>query len=204
MIQNQIVARGIENPLILQAFMSIPRHCFIPEGFYSHAYDDTPIPIGYGQTISQPFTVALMTQYLEVEPGMRVLEIGSGSGYQAAILAAMGCIVIGIERLPEIYKNALLRIKKLNLESRIHLYRGDGTLGMPQIAPFERILVSAGGPEIPQPLISQLANTGILLIPIGQKHQMQRLIRVRKNMGKICTEDLGPVEFVDLIGYRGW
>ncbi|MBD5607634.1 MAG: protein-L-isoaspartate O-methyltransferase, partial [Desulfovibrio sp.] len=125
MVRDQIFARGITDERILEAMRSVPRHLFVPEAFASRAYADTPLPIGFGQTISQPYIVALMTSALEPEVGSRALEIGVGSGYQAAILASMGCFVLGIERVPDIYRQTLTRVKSLGLASRIHLYRGD-------------------------------------------------------------------------------
>lgn len=203
MIHEQIEARGITDPAILEAMATVPRHLFVPEAFKSHAYDDSPIPIGFGQTISQPFVVASMTRHLCVEPGMRVLEIGAGSGYQAAILATMGSPVIGIERLPQLYIRTKSLLQKLGYRS-IHLHKGDGTMGFPVSAPFDRILVSAGGPQIPPPLLAQLSEKGILLIPVGDRPKNQRLLRVRKINGAISREDLGPANFVNLIGNHGW
>ena len=204
MVRDQIFARGITDERILEAMRSVPRHLFVPEAFASRAYADTPLPIGFGQTISQPYIVALMTSALEPEVGSRALEIGVGSGYQAAILASMGCFVLGIERVPDIYRQTLTRVKSLGLASRIHLYRGDGTQGLPNAAPYERILVSAGGPIIPAPLLKQLAEGGVMVIPVGERSREQRIVRVRKNRGRFLKEDLGPAEFVDLIGDYGW
>lgn len=203
MVREQIAARGISQPEILEAMSLVPRHLFVPEAFQSHAYEDSPVPIGYGQTISQPYMVALMTSLLEVEKGMRVLEIGAGSGYQAAILATLGCNVISIERLPDLYQRARELLRKMGYRS-IHLHKGDGTLGFAVSAPFERILVTAGGPQVPPPLLAQLADKGILLIPVGEKPRTQRLLRLRKQNGHILQEDLGPAAFVDLVGNHGW
>lgn len=204
MVREQIAGRGIANPLLLQAMASVPRHLFVPEAFRAHAYDDTPLPIGQGQTISQPFMVAKMTEALNVKPGMRVLEIGIGSGYQAAILAAMGCTVLGLERIAEICAATRLRMQRLGLRS-VHVHRTDGTLGFPSAAPFERILVSAGGPIVPPPLVNQLdSNNGVLIIPVGDKPQSQRLYRIRKNGFSLEKADLGPASFVNLVGNHGW
>lgn len=203
MVREQIEGRGITDPLVISAMLAVPRHLFVPEAFASHAYDDTPLPIGYGQTISQPFMVACMTQHLQLSPGMRVLEIGSGCGYQAAVIAAMGCTVFGVERLPELYRDASVRLRQLGYRS-IHLHRGDGTLGLKPAAPFERIVVSAGGPEVPPPLLAQLADDGVMIIPVGARPRTQRLLRLRKANGKILAEDLGPAIFVDLVGDHGW
>lgn len=200
----EIAAKGFGDERIVAALSTVPRHLFAPEAFRAHAYDDTPLPIGFGQTISQPSVVAMATKALELEAGMRALEVGVGCGYQAAILAALGVVTLGIERLPELYRQTLIRVKKLGLESQIHLYRGDGTLGLRQAAPFERVLVSAGGPSIPEPLVAQLAEDGVLVIPVGAARLSQRLIRLRKSRGKLFKEDLGAVEFVNLVGDYGW
>ena len=203
MVREQLQARGISDPAVLQAMSIVPRHLFVQEALRVQAYEDTPLPIGYGQTISQPYIIALMSQLLEVEHGMRVLEIGTGSGYQAAVLAAMGCTVFTVERMRELYQNTAVLLQQLGLRG-IHMQRRDGTLGMPEAAPFDRIIVTAGGPEIPNPLVQQLETGGILLIPVGEKPRKQRLIRIRKEATGIHSEDLGPVIFVDLVGDHGW
>ncbi len=203
MVREQIEERGISDPLLLEAMSNVPRHLFVPEAFRAHAYDDTPLPIGRGQTISQPYMVARMTQALKVSPGMRVLEIGLGSGYQAAILAAMGCIVFGMERISEICNSTRSRLKNLAFRN-IHVQMGDGTLGLSTAAPFERILVSAGGPKIPPPLVSQLDCEGILVIPVGNQQRTQRLIRICNTRKGIVQEDLGSAAFVNLVGNHGW
>ncbi|MCI7569004.1 protein-L-isoaspartate(D-aspartate) O-methyltransferase [Desulfovibrio sp.] len=194
---------GITDAAVLQAMAVVPRHLFVEEALRVQAYEDIRLPIGYGQTISQPSTVALMTQRLEARPGMRVLEIGTGSGYQAAVLAVMGCRVYTIERIAELYHATRNLLQQLSLRA-IYMVRGDGTLGLPAAAPFERIIVTAGGPEIPQPLLQQLAEGGILLIPVGDKPRTQRLLRVQRRAGRFLTENLGPANFVDLVGSHGW
>lgn len=203
MVKEQILARGIVDPLVIAAMGEVPRHLFVQEALAAHAYEDTSLPIGYGQTISQPYMVARMSELLEAERGMRVLEIGAGCGYQMAVLAAMGCVVYGMERVREIYQATLARLRRLRL-MRAQLHLGDGTLGLPPAAPFDRIIVSAGGPEIPPPLVSQLGNGGVLLIPVGSTQRRQRLTRLRKLNGKVYMEDLGMAVFVDLIGNHGW
>lgn len=202
MVRDQIEARGITHTGVLEAMRELPRHMFVQEALALHAYDDTALPIGYGQTISQPYMVARMTEALKPEAGMRTLEIGCGSGYQAAVLACLGCTVYGIERVREIYRGTLARIRRLGLH-RVHLHCGDGTLGLVQAAPFERILVSAGGPRIPEPLVDQLAEGGILVIPVGQPRR-QRLVRLTKQGARLVQEDMGGAIFVDLIGSHGW
>lgn len=194
---------GITDEAVLQAMADVPRHLFVEEALRAQAYEDIRLPIGYGQTISQPSTVALMTQCLEARPGMRVLEIGTGSGYQAAVLAVMGCRVYSIERIAGLYRATRNLLRQLSLRA-IHMVQGDGTLGLPAAAPFERIIVTAGGPEIPQPLVRQLADGGILLIPVGDKPRTQRLLRVERRAGRVLTDNLGPVHFVDLVGSHGW
>ena len=199
----ELAARGITDGRVLDAMSRVPRHLFVPEGLRSRAYEDCPLPIGYGQTISQPSTVALMSQMLETSPGMRVLEVGTGSGYQAAVLAAMGCTVYTVERLKELYQSARALLQQLDLRA-IHMQRSDGTLGMPAAAPFDRIIVTAGGPQIPRPLLEQLAVDGIMLIPVGARPRTQRLMRIMRRQGRLCSEDLGPAVFVDLVGDHGW
>ena len=199
----ELAARGITDGRVLDAMSRVPRHLFVPEGLRSRAYEDCPLPIGYGQTISQPYVVALMSQMLEVRRGMRVLEIGTGSGYQAAVLATLGCTVFTVERLRELYQHTGVLLQHMGLRG-IHMQRRDGTLGMPEAAPFDRIIVTAGGPEVPRPLTDQLDEGGILLIPVGPRPRAQRLMRFRKEQGRMLGEDLGPAIFVDLVGDHGW
>lgn len=203
MVQEQIQARGIQDPAVIAAMLSVQRHLFVQEGLRSQSYEDRALPIGHGQTISQPYIVARMTELLELQPGMRVLEIGTGSGYQAAVLAAMGCTVYTIERVRELYLATQSLLRELGLRA-IHTKRDDGTLGAPEAAPFDRIIVTAGGPEVPLPLIAQLEDPGILLIPVGEQKRAQKLLRVSKNQGTITQEDMGNVVFVDLVGNHGW
>ena len=195
--------KGITNNAVLAAMEAIPRHLFVTGAWKAHAYEDRALPIGNGQTISQPFMVARMLEFLEVESGMSVLEVGMGSGYQTALLGSMGCSVYAIERLRDLYLKAVPRFKKLGLRN-IYAHCGDGTLGFPQAAPFNRIIVAAGGPAIPQPLINQLAPDGVLLIPVGDRPRSQRLARLRLKHGKVLHEDLGPAIFVNLVGDLGW
>lgn len=199
----QLAARGITDQNVLAAMSSVPRHLFVQEALRARAYEDTALPIGYGQTISQPSTVAHMTQLLEVFPGCRVLEVGTGSGYQTAVLAALGCAVFTIERLRELYLHTRQLFRYLGLR-RVHAQLGDGTLGLPDAAPYDRIIVTAGGPEVPRPLLSQLDDGGILLIPVGTKPRNQRLLRLEKRGNHIGKTDLGPAIFVDLVGDHGW
>ena len=203
MVNDQIAARGVSDARVLAAMSAVPRHLFVDEAMAAEAYEDYPLPIGLGQTISQPYVVALMSQLLEAAPGMKVLEIGTGSGYQAAVLAEMGLDVYSVERMRELYLRTSTLLRKLRY-FHIACRMGDGTLGWPEEAPFERILVTAGGPFIPEPLVEQLADPGILLMPVGSRARMQRLVRVHKHNGEIAREDLGAVSFVDLVGNHGW
>lgn len=203
MVREQIQARGIENPAVLAAMLAVPRHLFVQEALRSQSYEDSPLPIGHGQTISQPYIVARMTELLEVQPGMRVLEIGTGSGYQAAVLAAMGCTVYTVERVRELYLATQSLLRGMGIRG-IHTKRDDGTLGAAEAAPFDRIIVTAGGPEVPLPLVAQLEDPGIMLIPVGTQKRAQKLLRLRKEHGKVTQEDMGNVVFVDLVGNHGW
>lgn len=202
MVREQLEARGITNQRVLDAMRQIPRHAFVDEALQIQSYGDHPVPIGLGQTLSQPYIVGLMSSLLVVRPGMRVLEIGTGSGYQAAILAAMGADVYTVERIQQLHDVARTRLQHLRLA--VHHKLDDGTLGWPEYAPFDRILVTAGGPTIPQPLLDQLADPGIFVIPAGASRREQRLLRIFKKEGRIHQEDQGAVAFVDLIGSHGW
>ena len=203
MVREQLVSRGIRDETVLQAMRTVLRHMFVPEAFAGLAYDDYPLPIDQGQTISQPYVVALMSELLEAKKGMRVLEIGTGSGYQAAVLNAMGLDVHTVERLQELYFRAsklFIRLRLLSIRIRL----ADGTLGWPEAGPFDRIIVTAGGPEVPEPLIAQLADPGIMVIPVGTDRSSQKLVVVRKQDGKVILESKSAVAFVDLIGKHAW
>ena len=203
MVADQIMARGIADERVLAAMSAVPRHFFVDEAMAAEAYEDHPLPIGLGQTISQPYVVALMSQLLEAAPGMKVLEIGTGSGYQAAVLSEMGLDVYSVERMRDLHLRTSALLRKLRY-FHIACRLGDGTLGWPEEAPFARILVTAGGPFIPEPLLEQLADPGILLMPVGARASEQQLVRVYKQDGKINRENLGAVSFVDLVGNHGW
>ena len=203
MVRDQIEARHISDQNVLRAMRAVPRHKFVQDALRLSAYEDRPVPIGYGQTISQPYIVALMSEALETKPGMSVLEIGTGSGYQAAVLHKMGLTVFTVERIPELLTSAQQAFTKLGY-SEIQVKLDDGTLGWPEKAPFDRIIVTAGGPEIPKPLVDQLADPGILVLPVGRAKRSQQLVRIRKNNGDITLEKLGSVAFVDLVGAHGW
>ncbi|MFP4070654.1 MAG: protein-L-isoaspartate(D-aspartate) O-methyltransferase [Desulfovibrionales bacterium] len=203
MVREQIQARGISDPAVLSAMMEVKRHLFVDEALRSRAYGDHSLPIGFGQTISQPYIVALMSSLLQVLPGMSVLEIGTGSGYQAAILAAMGAEVYTVERIRELYVTARKRLLEMRY-FRAHLKLDDGTLGWPGESPFERIIVTAGGPDVPAPLVEQLADPGIMLIPVGQTKRSQTLVKVIKESGRVSRTEVESVAFVDLVGTHGW
>ena len=202
MIQTQLRRRGITDAAVLAAMEFVPRHEFVPREFREKSYDDVPLPIGDGQTISQPYIVAVMTAALHVRPSDRVLEIGTGCGYQAAILSRLAREVFGVERRPELALSASARLERLGY-ANVHVHCGDGTLGMPELAPFEAILVAAAAPAIPQPLFVQLAEGGRMIVPVGDaEHQELQLIEKR---GKsVRTTTLEGCRFVPLVGYHGW
>lgn len=203
MVKEQIMARGIADPAVLAAMRRVPRHLFVESALHGKAYEDHPLPIGHGQTISQPYIVALMSQILEASPGMHVLEIGTGSGYQAAVLSEMGLEVYSVERLRELYSRASSLLMRLRYRT-VRLKLADGTEGWPESGPFERILVTAGGPFVPSPLVEQLADPGLMVIPVGEERRGQRLVIVRKENGEVRQEDHERVAFVDLVGSHGW
>jgi protein-L-isoaspartate(D-aspartate) O-methyltransferase len=203
MVAHQIVARGVENPAVLAAMRTVPREAFVPEPLREFAYEDSPLPIEAGQTISQPYIVALMIEAAEIGPEDRMLEIGVGSGYATAVASRIARRVHAIDRHAELADLARERMARLHYDNVV-IRTGDGTQGWPENAPFDVILVAAGGPEIPRPLCRQLAIGGRLVIPVGDADQ-QRLVRiVRTSKDNYEEEDLGPVQFVPLIGAHGW
>ncbi|MCM8767711.1 MAG: protein-L-isoaspartate(D-aspartate) O-methyltransferase [Candidatus Omnitrophica bacterium] len=202
MVENQIIRRGITNKKVIAAFLKVPREEFVPEQLKESAYDDTPLPIGEGQTISQPYIVALMTESLTLKENEKVLEIGTGSGYQSAILAEIGCEVYSIEKIESLAKKAEKTLKKLGYNVKIKI--GDGTLGWEEFSPYDKIIVTAASPKIPKTLLSQLSkNEGKLIIPIGDRFS-QDLILFIKRGEKIEKINLGGCQFVPLIGKEGW
>lgn len=203
MVRDQIEGRGIKGRNVINAMLKVPRHKFVEEALAFKAYEDHPLPIGFGQTISQPYIVGLMSEALQVEEGGRVLEIGTGSGYQAAVLAEMGAEVYTVERIKELYLAARKRMTRMGY-ANVRLKLDDGTMGWPEQAPFDRILVTAGGPSVPEPLVEQLADPGLLLIPVGGAKRTQVLVRVLKENGQVKEERLGSCAFVDLVGRHGW
>src|SRR3981189_2211536 len=202
MIETQLRRRGITDAAVLGAMESVPRHEFVSEEFRARAYDDVPLPIGEGQTISQPYIVAAMTAALRLRPGDRVLEIGTGSGYQAAILSRIAKEVFSVERRPELALSASARLERLGY-AKVHVHCGDGPLGLPEFPSFDAILVAASAPVIPQPLLAQLAEGGRMIVPVGDaEHQELQLIEKRgKSFRNTALEGC---RFVPLVGYHGW
>ena len=201
MVRDQLERRGISDPDVLAAFRRVPRHLFVPEVMRHRAYEDCPLPIGEGQTISQPYTVAAMTEALELSGSEVVLEIGTGSGYQTAILAELAEWVYSVERLRELSGRARKTLEELGYDN-FALRVGDGTLGWRENGPYDAIIVTAGGPEIPKPLIEQLKEGGRLVIPVGDLNT-QALILGEKRDGRLVTRELGAYRFVELIGAFG-
>lgn len=201
MVRLQIERRDIEDPAVLDSMRSVPRHEFVPETYLKYAYNDHPLPIGYGQTISQPYIVALMTESLELKPKQRVLEIGTGSGYQAAILAEMDLEleIYSIEIIPELADAAAQRLQELGY-TQVQVRNADGYFGWEEHAPFDAILVTAAPDHLPQPLVNQLAEGGRLIIPIGPIGAVQTLWLFEKAGGELLATNLGGVRFVPLTG----
>jgi len=199
MVDEQIAVRGIDDEAVLMAMRKIPRHAFVPESMINQAYADHPLPIGYGQTISQPFIVALMTQILNPKPGQRILEIGTGSGYQAAVLAEIGVDVYTIEIIPELADQAAQRLIDQGY-TNIHTLNADGYFGWQEYAPFDAIIVTAAPDHLPQPLANQLADGGRLVIPIGPVGFLQTLWLFEKIDGELQATNLGGVTFVPFTG----
>ena len=198
MVREQIAARGIRDPRVIEALREVPRHAFIPEPERSRAYDDGPVPIGQGQTISQPYIVALMTELLLPQPGDRVLEVGTGSGYQAAVLARLVSHVYTVELEESLASTATALLRELKYEN-ITVRTGDGYAGWPEHAPFDIVIVTAAPEQIPQPLIEQLQPGGRLIVPVGPRFNVQQLQLIEKDAaGAIRTRDIAPVMFVPL------
>jgi protein-L-isoaspartate(D-aspartate) O-methyltransferase len=203
MVAAQIEARGVRAAAVLQALDTVRRERFVPPEERERAYDDSPLAIGAGQTISQPYVVAMMAAAAELTGSERVLEVGTGSGYGAAVLAELAREVYTIERHAELAEAARRRLVDEGY-ARVHVRAGDGTLGWPEAAPFDAIVVTAGGPSAPPSLLAQLAPGGRLVMPIGESPGVQRLVRLRRTERGIEREDLGAVRFVPLIGAEGW
>lgn len=204
MVHDQLVRRGISDPLVLKSMASVPREYFVPQDLAHSTYEDGPLPIGEGQTISQPYIVALMIEALQIKGGERVLEVGAGSGYAAAVLAQIAGEVIAVERIAVLAEKARANLRHAACPD-VQVFCGDASKGWPERAPYDAILVSAGAPGLPEEMKQQLSVGGCMVVPVGTRHTDQRLYRVlRKSAAEFETEDLGPVHFVPLIGEGGW
>jgi len=204
MVDRQIAGRGVRSSSVLEAMKKVPRELFLPKEMREFAYDDSPLPIAARQTISQPYIVALMTEALNVRAGERVLEIGTGSGYAAAVLGEVADQVYTVERVEELAKSAAAILDKLGY-ANVHVIHADGTLGWGPAAPYDAIIVAAGGPEVPASLKRQLKVGGRLVIPVGSDPRAQELVRVtRVSENEFKSEDIADVRFVPLVGKEGW
>lgn len=202
MVQEQLIPRGISDPRVIEAMREVPRHCFVDDALQSRAYGDFPLPISAGQTISQPYIVALMTEALGLTGSERVLEVGTGSGYQAAVLSRLCNQVYTVERINVLLagsRRVFDQLKYFNIVAKLD----DGTLGWPEHGPYDAIIVTAGGPEIPDPLVDQLVDGGRLVIPVGDQH-LQVLQLLEKAEDGVQVRELEKVRFVDLVGEHGW
>ena len=202
MVARQIADRGVRNPEVLRAMKDVPRHCFVPSRLERKAYRDQPLPIGHGQTISQPYIVALMSELLGVKPGQRVLEIGTGSGYQAAVLADMGVRVFSIEIVVPLGEEAAERLTELHYDT-VSTLIGDGYKGWPRHAPFDGIIVTCAPSKVPEPLKEQLAEKGRMVIPVGSVHGIQELFVLQKIGGELRKEKALDVRFVPMVDTKG-
>jgi protein-L-isoaspartate(D-aspartate) O-methyltransferase len=203
MIQQQVVERGIRDERVLDALRAVPREQFFQEESKQSAFADRAAPIGHGQTISQPYMVALMSQRLDLRPQHRVLEVGTGSGYQTAVLCHLAGDVYTVERVKPLLDAAFERVLGLGLRN-VHFRHGDGTLGWPDVAPFDRVLITAGAPELPRNLLlGQLKDGGIAILPVGPQDD-QMLVEVRRNGNELKVTEVCPCRFVKLIGEEGW
>lgn len=204
-LRNKLVKKlrlkGISDERLLDALNRVPRHAFFDDALLTHAYEDKAFPIGEGQTISQPYTVAFQTEKLQIKPGDKVLEIGTGSGYQACILLEMGASVYTIEYNRNLYQRTKAFLPRLGY--RPYFFYGDGSKGLPAKAPYDKILVTAGAPVIPDELINQLAEGGILVIPVGDREK-QKMVRIQKIDGKLKQDEFDYFAFVPLLGEQGW
>jgi len=199
----ELKSKGIVDENVLKAIYKVPRHFFFfDKAFENHAYEDKAFPIGYGQTISQPFTVAFQTQSLQLKQGNKVLEIGTGSGYQCAILLELGCEVVSIERNENLHRKSKNLLKGLGYNPILIL--GDGTLGVPEYAPYDRIIVTAGAPNIPVTLLDQLLVGGKLIIPVGNKETQKMMLITKLSESELNVDELGDFCFVPLVGCKGW
>jgi protein-L-isoaspartate(D-aspartate) O-methyltransferase len=202
MVATQLVARGIKDDRLLNAFRKVPRHLFVPEKFQSEAYQDYPISIGENQTISQPYMVASMIELLELQGHERVLEVGTGSGYESALLAELAGEVYSVERVPSLLQTAQEKLQEMRYEN-VYFKEGDGTAGWSEHAPYQAMIISAGAPEAPQPLLDQLDDEGKLVLPEGDSYS-QMLVRITKSGDSFKKENYFNCVFVPLIGEYGW
>jgi protein-L-isoaspartate(D-aspartate) O-methyltransferase len=202
MVETQLRNRGIRDPRVLDAMLRVPRHEFVPASLIKAAYDDRPLPLGDAETISQPYMVAAMTEAARVQPGDKVLEVGTGSGYQAAILAYLGGRVYSVDRNPVLAETAHERLARLGFDG-VEVIVGDGSEGYPPAAPYAVIMVTAAAPSVPPALLEQLAEEGRLLIPVGDLHRQDLLLSVKQE-GEVRTRKLDPCQFVPLVGRAGW
>jgi protein-L-isoaspartate(D-aspartate) O-methyltransferase len=202
MVEHQLRARGVVDSKVLEAMLGVPRQEFVPQRNRASAYDDRPLSIGGGQTISQPYMVATMLAALQLRAQEKVLDVGTGSGYQAALLSLLAREVVSIEIVPKLARNAQMTLRRLG-HSNVRVVVGDGSVGWPEGAPYDAIVVAAGSPRVPAPLLAQLADGGRLVIPVGESTS-QRLLRVRKRNRGFETEELMWCEFVPLVGQEGW
>lgn len=198
----ELRTKGIKSERVLDAINNLPRHFFFDTALISHAYEDKAFPIGEGQTISQPYTVAFQTELLDVKPGDKILEIGTGSGYQGSILHILGAEVYTIEYQKKLFEGTQRFLKRLGIE--MHLFYGDGTGGLPQFAPYDKIIVTAGAPVVPEALIHQLKIGGILVIPVGDRKRQAMVKITKKNAKDIIKEEFDGFAFVPLLGKEGW
>lgn len=204
MVELQLRRRGIADERVLDAFRTVPREAFVPDDQRKLAYGDHPLPIGFGQTISQPYIVAVMIAAAVIEPGDTVLEVGAGSGYAAAVISRIAGKVIAFERHSELAEAAARRLAELGFDN-VKIIAGDGTCGCPAHSPFDAILAAASGSHVPQPLVDQLAAGGRLVMPLGDPGSVQQLVKVTKAIdGRLEQTSLGAVRFVPLIGEEGW
>ena len=203
MVETQLARRGIRDPRVLDAMRHIPREEFVPEQFREETYADAPLPIGFGQAITQPYMTALMAELLALRGDEIVLDVGAGSGYHAAVLGALARRVISVERIPELCIMARSNLQRTGLESNITVLCGDGSLGVPEESPFQGISVAAASPSVPRALLDQLDDPGTLVIPVGTRAD-QDLRVLRKEHGNISTQIVSGCRFVPLIGHQGW
>lgn len=202
MIEKQLRRRGIQDSAVLSAMLAVPRHEFVPEELRSHAYEDVPLPIGSGQTISQPYIVAAMTVALRPQPTDCVLEVGTGCGYQAAVLSLLAKEVFTVEVRPELASAAARKLAQLGY-SNVHVHCGDGTFGLPEFAPFDAILVAAAAPSVPEPLLAQLSEGGRMIVPVGDADN-QELQLLEKHAGAFSAKMMEGCRFVPLVGHHAW